>query len=133
MRKWEGIVVHWSDSGKDTTVDQIRGWHKSKGWQDIGYHYVITYDGEIKHGRSLDLDGAHCPGKNKTHIGICLVASPTTDATDKQLNELAYLIKVLRRKYDTINEVIGHKDAYPTMCPGNKIYKWLLQLNNKNG
>ena len=42
------ILVHCTATpdGKDYTVDQIREWHKDRGFADIGYHYVIDLDGK---------------------------------------------------------------------------------------
>ena len=55
--------------------------HVSRGFQCIGYNYVIRLDGTVEVGRSLTIDGAHCNSKgfsgvsyNKHSIGICYVA-----------------------------------------------------------
>ena len=67
------IIIHCSASKPSTTRDDIRKWHKQRGWSDIGYHYVIESDGAIKTGRSINKAGAHCKGFNEYSIGICLV------------------------------------------------------------
>ena len=43
MREINKVVVHCSATKQsmDIGAEDIRGWHKSKGWDDIGYHYVI--------------------------------------------------------------------------------------------
>jgi N-acetylmuramoyl-L-alanine amidase len=51
----------------------IRGWHKAKGWKDIGYHYVIRRNGEQEKGREDNVMGAHVRGHNSTSLGICLI------------------------------------------------------------
>ncbi len=89
MRKVDKIVIHCSDS-LFGDVKQIRKWHKERGWDDIGYHYVIgnayptsnSYkfqlpefwnDGKIEEGRAIEIAGAHARGFNRTSIGICLI------------------------------------------------------------
>ena len=53
------IIVHCTATpeGKDYTVNDIRRWHREKGWSDIGYHYVIYRNGLVATGRDVDLQG----------------------------------------------------------------------------
>ena len=71
---WQKIVIHHTASptevrrtGKTVRVDaaMIREWHKTKGWSDIGYHFVIMPDGLCEEGRPLYRPGAatECPGR----------------------------------------------------------------------
>ena len=66
MRKISKIIVHCSatQEGKDISVDTIRKWHLKRGWRDIGYHFVISLDGEIEEGRPIEQSGAHTKGHN---------------------------------------------------------------------
>ena len=120
------IIIHCSATpeGKNYTVEDIRKWHKQQGWSDIGYHYVIHLDGEIKLGRDVDLIGAHClkGGHNLHSIGICYVGGlenkvgvrtykqkPKDTRTDAQKSALASLLYDLKKLYP--NAVIfGHHD-----------------------
>jgi hypothetical protein len=58
MREIEHIVVHCADTYADMNigVEQIRKWHLKRGWNDVGYHYVIRRNGQIELGR---LEGHH--------------------------------------------------------------------------
>jgi len=75
MIDWKGIVVHHSGSNFDN-LEKIDTYHRSKGWDCCGYHFVIEKGGEVKIGRILTKIGAHAktcgPNRNKSHIGICL-------------------------------------------------------------
>ena len=55
----------------DTTAADIDQWHKARGWDGIGYHYVVRLDGTIEEGRPLTKPGAHARGLNRNSIGIC--------------------------------------------------------------
>jgi hypothetical protein len=58
VRPLHTIIVHHSDSnGGD--VETIRGWHKEKGYLDIGYHFVVLRDGVVQVGRPVEKVGAH--------------------------------------------------------------------------
>ena len=51
MRPINKILIHCSATpqGRDVSIETIKDWHVGhNGWSDIGYHYVIELDGEIK-------------------------------------------------------------------------------------
>lgn len=106
MNKIDAIVVHCSATraGQDIGKKEINQMHVARGFQCIGYNYVIRLDGTVEVGRSLTIDGAHCNSKgfsgisyNKHSIGICYVggldahgkaADTRTPAQKKSLREL---------------------------------------------
>ena len=114
------IIIHCSATpeGKDYTVDDIRRWHKTQGWSDVGYHYVIYRNGHIETGRDVDLIGAHCvKGGHNTHsIGICYIGG--MDAANKHAKDtrtlaqkaaLLGLLTDLRQLYPEA-KIYGHRD-----------------------
>ena len=95
MRKIDIIVVHCSASdvqGHDN-VAVIKEWHLERGFSDIGYHYIITKDGDIHVGRPLHISGAHCRGYNARSIGICLTGNE--EFSDEQFKSLRELVNDL--------------------------------------
>jgi N-acetylmuramoyl-L-alanine amidase len=56
-------------------VDDFREWHTAKGWDDVGYHYVVRRTGVIELGRDVDTMGAHTKGENDDSIGVCYVGT----------------------------------------------------------
>lgn len=124
-RKITEIIVHCSATpgGKNYTVDTIRQWHLQRGFNDIGYHYVIYLDGTIHEGRSESVIGAHCTGHNSYSIGICYVGGCASDGktpkdtrTDAQKKSLIQLIKQLKVKYPSA-KIHGHRDFANKACP----------------
>ena len=125
MNKIDSIVIHCSATkeGVDYRVKDIDKWHRERGFQMIGYHYVIDLDGTVELGRPLSMNGAHCntaglsgESYNKHSIGICYVGGLDRNGkakdtrTDAQKAALRTLVARLREKYP-IKEVIGHRDA----------------------
>ena len=125
MRKINKIIVHCSATreGQDVSVETIRRWHViERGWSDIGYHYVVTLNGEVKEGRDLERSGAHCKGHNRSSVGVCYVGgcdsklNPKDTRTEKQKEALIDLITGLKQEYpDAV--VYGHNDFSSKACP----------------
>lgn len=68
------LIIHcaYTKRSMDISADDVRRWHKAKGWRDIGYNYYIKFDGTIEEGRDLKHTGAHTIGHNHDSIAICL-------------------------------------------------------------
>lgn len=81
IRNINEIIVHCSATaeGKDFTVADIKKWHLQRGFNDIGYHYVIYRDGSINKGRDESIIGAHCTGHNSYSIGVCYIGGVGID------------------------------------------------------
>ncbi len=121
MRKIDKIVLHCSASSFGD-VDTITSWHIERGFETIGYHYVILNgyrknrkyleddNGLLEKGRDIDIAGAHARGDNSTSIGICLIGN--SDFTDEQFTELKRLLKELMESYNIpVSRVIGHYET----------------------
>lgn len=127
MRTINEIIIHCSDTreGKDFTVKDITSWHKARGFNTIGYHYVIYRDGSIHVGRPEDEQGAHCKegGHNRHSIGICYIGGKTADGTGykdtrtpEQKEAMLSLLRQLKARYPHAR-VYGHRDFAARACP----------------
>lgn len=128
MRHISHIIIHCADTYADMDIgsEEIRRWHVARGWDDIGYHFVIRRSGALEGGRDIDGDGrileevgAHTLGYNQNSIGICLVGgNPDFNFTLQQLTTLRGLINTLHHMYPDA-EVCGHRDKDgQKQCPG---------------
>ena len=113
------IILHCSATreGQDIKAKTIKQWHKDRGFDDIGYHYVIDLDGTIEKGREEDLVGAHCKGHNATSIGICYVGGcdknmkPKDTRTLEQRRSMLSLVRNLVNKYKIpVTQIWAHHD-----------------------
>lgn len=153
------IIIHCSASefGHALMIDK---WHREKGWNSIGYHYVICngyptkshiddgfgerrMDGGIEYGRTLDADddidawevGAHAYGYNKNTVAICLIGD--TKFTLRQLISTVEVIKLIQFKYHVkTSNVLGHCElpGVSKTCPNldmDRLRK--LVLNKSEG
>lgn len=133
-RDWKWIVIHHSasDSGGALLFDQ---WHRKRGWDELGYHFVIDNgdglpDGRVEVGSRWykQKQGAHAKSPtgeyNERGIGICLVGNfEKGQPTEAQLESLAKLTSFLSREYDIPQQrIIGHRDVnHTTLCPGKNL------------
>lgn len=125
MRTITEIIVHSTatPSGMRATARDIDKWHRLRGFDGIGYHYVILHNGEIQRGRDIARIGAHCKGHNEETIGIAYVGGLNSSKqsadtrTQAQKNSLTALIKTLLAQYPTIRKISGHRDYCNTACP----------------
>ena len=131
--RWRYIIVHHSAtaSGGAKRFDAA---HKNKGWDELGYHFVIgngsdTRDGQIEVGGRWrkQKHGAHCRVSpydsneyNEHGIGICLVGDFTHRSPSRaQMRALINLTKgLLNETHLPASAVHYHKDFDSTECPG---------------
>jgi N-acetyl-anhydromuramyl-L-alanine amidase AmpD len=124
MRKINRHIVHCSASTHGD-VAEIRRWHVARGWQDVGYHFVIRPDGEVEVGRMLTEMGAHCEGHNADSVGTCLVGNTTF--TPAQFKALRRLHAALGLMFPGL-QVFGHRDFNPhKTCPNFDVQAMLRQ------
>jgi N-acetyl-anhydromuramyl-L-alanine amidase AmpD len=142
------IVVHCSATGPaaDIGVAQITQWHKQRGFDTVGYHYVIRRNGTLETGRRESEIGAHVRGHNANSIGVCLAGGvdakgkPENNFTPAQFSALENLLRELKSRYPHAR-ILGHRDLSPDKngdgritpdefikaCPSFDVTQWLAQ------
>lgn len=136
------IVIHCADTPPEMDIGaaEIDRWHRERGWDSIGYHFVIRRSGAIEPGRPLDINaapgwqtatGAHVAGLNSQAIGICLAGGKggKPDFTGQQRESLRYLVEVMTRIAPSA-EVVGHRDLDAgKACPGFDVRSWWAEAH----
>jgi len=114
-RKIDKIVIHCSATpeGRSVSVADIDKWHRQRGFNGIGYHYVVCLDGTIVKGRDEQIAGAHCSGHNALSVGVCYVGGcdsemrPKDTRTLRQREALHSIVAQLLCRYPQAR-VYGH-------------------------
>lgn len=146
MRDVHAIILHWIGEGSSldyigqAAVNRIRNYHINVNhWNDIGYHYLIDRNGDLFPGRPEYIIGAHAYGSNVGTIGVnVMFGTKDKEITPKAMNTLVKLLSRLCKKYNitpTNKTILGHRDVFPTECPGILYPKipWIIgQLNGKS-
>lgn len=118
------IIVHCTatPAGRDLHVADITRYHRQRGFDTIGYHYLVALDGRIEPGRDANLIGAHCLGHNDRSIGIAYVGGlnadghPADTRTESQRVALKNLVARLLDEYPGA-KVHGHNEFAAKACP----------------
>ncbi|WP_338699771.1 N-acetylmuramoyl-L-alanine amidase [Streptomyces sp. Q6] len=124
---------------------------KSNGWNDIGYNFLVDKCGTLFEGRAGGVDkpvyGAHTYGFNTDTTGVAVLGdynTATSTATVRDaiarlaawklglygVNPSGSLVmaagadngKFTQGQLVTMNRISGHRDGYPTECPGTNLY-----------
>ncbi|NOY93554.1 MAG: N-acetylmuramoyl-L-alanine amidase [Deltaproteobacteria bacterium] len=131
------MAIHETVTPSTNPARQVRGIQRyhmdTRGWCDVGYHFLVSTDGTVYEGRPLNLRGAHVGRHNTGNIGIahigcfhsssCSRFAPNRPpeamirATSRLVGELSRLYGI---SIDT-DTVKGHRDfaGASTSCPGD--------------
>ena len=134
------LAVHHTETPSDnpaTRVRAIQAYHMdSRGWCDIGYHFLVSADGQIFEGRPYSLLGAHTASQNSGNVGVSFVgcfhssecaAMPPTNPPKVMLKAGGQLLGTIAKLEGialSTATVKGHRDhaGANTSCPGDYLY-----------
>ncbi|MEV6655328.1 peptidoglycan recognition protein [Streptomyces sp. NPDC051219] len=124
---------------------------QSQGWNDIGYHFLVDKCGTLFEGRAGGIDkpvlGAHVYGFNTDTSGVAVLGNYNDALSTPAVQEAVAGVaawklglygfeasstvvltaaadngKYTKGQKVTLNRISGHRDGYPTECPGNNLY-----------
>ena len=128
MRKIRTIVVHCSATieGKPFNAAAIDAMHRARGFNKIGYHFVVGLDGTVEEGRRVSEVGAHVSGHNADSIGVCYIGGLDAKGgakdtrTGPQRAAMRNLMRWLLLKFPDAR-VVGHRELSPDRNRDGKI------------
>lgn len=129
MRRVTHVVVHTAAAARngrphDASVAEIRAWHLARGWDDVGYHWVVRMDGRVEAGRPEERPGAGVLGFNARSVHVCLSGhGDLAPPTPEQFGAAVRLIADVARRRGIREEVLLN----PSRVLGHREV-WLLRL-----
>ena len=164
-------AVHHTESANEYTQAQAPGvvlaitkFHRdTRGWNDVGYNFLVDRFGTIYEGRAGGTDlaviGAHAQGFNGVSTGISVIGSftalePPAAALDAVARLIAWrlplagvpvtgtvtvtsgggsLAKFRAGAAVTLPRICGHRDVGSTDCPGDRLYADLPDIRTRVG
>lgn len=138
------LIIHHSAGSNSSSdwaavVRSIWDYHVNvRGWDDIGYNWLIDPKGIIYEGRGDDRQGAHFCGYNAETMGCCMMGTYTnTKPSDVSLETLLSLMawkcmdlginptesSLHNSSGFVLKHISGHRDGCNTECPGSSFYE----------
>jgi len=118
-RKVNRVFIHCSasDIPSHDSVEVIRQWHLARGFDDIGYHFLIHKNGNISRGRNLERIPASQHGQNVGTLSICLHGYRVENFTEAQFNALRNISLYIHKIYYERVSFHGHEEVAHKACP----------------
>jgi hypothetical protein len=100
----------------------------------ISYTWLVTPNGDIYEGHSVNRMGTHTGGRNSIARAIALVGNyDVLGMTEKQIDACAWLLRhahnsnwIRERRLNG-----GHRDLKATACPGRFAYAQIAEINHR--
>ena len=130
-RHVDKVFIHCSasDNAAHDNLQTITDWHvKDNGWSDIGYHFVITKDGQPHWGRFIETTPAAQKHHNTGSIAICLTG--LNKFSEEQFIALRQLCAMINEAYEGEITFHGHNEVSTKSCPVFD-YKTILGLDDE--
>jgi N-acetylmuramoyl-L-alanine amidase len=132
--KTDYIVIHCAATPPtmDIGAKEIGEWHMQRGFNEIGYHFVIRRDGSRETGRNINAVGAHVVGYNHKSVGVCMVGGVSRDHAKAENNftpaQWATLRITLKELHDEFPRavIVGHRDLDARKeCPSFNVSEYV--------
>ncbi len=121
----KNIVIHHTESDYKSSAQWIKDIYRyhsiNKQWWDIGYHYIIWYDGEVYEWRAWwdYVIASHDTWNNRSTVWISIMWNYNDEHLNTtQYNSLKKLVSHLTKTYwiDLNTKVPYHKECFWTNC-----------------
>ncbi|WP_338037011.1 N-acetylmuramoyl-L-alanine amidase [Nocardiopsis ganjiahuensis] len=122
-----GFTVHYSTGSPSQTPRQIQDFHMDdRGWDDIGYNFLVDRAGNVYEGRGWLVVGAHAAPHNTSHIGVCFIGSDG-DATPAAKTAIRDLYVDACHRAGRVLDQTWHSGLpeQSTLCPGTDLRTWV--------
>ncbi|XP_006002990.1 N-acetylmuramoyl-L-alanine amidase [Latimeria chalumnae] len=97
-----------------------------RGWDDIGYSFVVGSDGYLYEGRGWFWQGAHTLGHNSIGYGVSFIGDYTSTLPEGFAMDLVkenfLKCAVQGSKIISSYTIYGHRQVVQTSCPGDTLF-----------
>lgn len=125
-----------SQSAAMSRLESIRNSHvNTRGWADIGYHFVIDPAGRVWEARPVALQGAHVADNNEHNLGVMVMGNYDTQSpTGASVKALDDFVTAMMHKYKVpVGRVYTHQELRPTACPGRSLQRVMESTRSRGG
>ncbi|MFI6449514.1 peptidoglycan recognition protein [Kitasatospora sp. NPDC050543] len=165
-RAVRAVFIHHTENGNTYRAQAVpdiiraiqRDHRENRGWDDIGYNFLVDRFGTVYEGRRGGVDrpvvGAHTIGFNRETVGVAAIGTYSAgaqvpepvveaiarlaawklaaDGTDPRaqcdLTSTSSESRFPVSTHHAFNAVSGHRDAFCTLCPGDALYALIPRI-----
>ncbi|HUO10236.1 MAG TPA: peptidoglycan recognition family protein [Phycisphaerae bacterium] len=123
-----------SDFGETAQhLEYVREYHRSRNFQDIGYHFAIDRVGRVWQLRSLKFQGQHVRYNNEHNVGVVVLGNfDMQPMTQQQKDKVRIFGTLLRKQYSLpISRVYTHQEIVSTECPGHGMQPYMVSIRRQ--
>ncbi|XP_066263796.1 peptidoglycan-recognition protein SC2-like [Branchiostoma lanceolatum] len=137
------VIIHHSYEpdmcyNRSQCEEYVRGFQNfhmdTRGWDDIGYNFLVGGNGDVFEGRGWDVKGAHAGADwNGRSIGICFIGNFTDKLPPEEAitaGKMLIQLSIERNKLMANYTLYGHRQVLLRTCPGNEFYKLITEWKN---
>ncbi len=128
-------VPFWATDFGETAqhFEYVREYHRSRNFQDIGYHFGIDRVGRVWQLRSLKYQGQHVRYNNEHNIGVVVLGNfDLQPMTQPQKDKVRVFATLLRKEYGLpISRVFTHREIVSTECPGRNMQPYMVAIRKQ--
>lgn len=121
--------AHGSCAGHVRDIQASHLANAKEDYSDIAYSAVVCPHGYVFEGRGVHRKTAANGNQtlNKRDYAVCAMLgdSGLVQPTPAMLDGLVDAVQWMRSAGAAGSEVLGHRDGYPTECPGAPLYAWV--------
>ena len=125
----KGVVIHHSgvENGPKGTaaVHAFERHHLSKGWDGIGYNWLVDETGTIFEWRGWEARGAATKGWNSKSISVCYTGYGFKRPHGNALESIKALVGKAEEHFGRDMWVSTHRRKSTTTCPGDWLGAWV--------
>jgi hypothetical protein len=114
-------------------LEYVREYHRSRNFQDIGYHFAIDRAGRVWQLRSLKYQGQHVRSNNEHNIGVVVLGNFEMQAMSQaQKDKIKVFGQLLRKQYALpVARLYTHQEIVSTECPGDAMQPFMVQIRKQ--
>ena len=114
-------------------LEYVREYHRSRNFQDIGYHFAIDRAGRVWQLRSLKYQGQHVRYNNEHNVGVVVLGNfDMQPMTQAQKDKVRIFGSLLRKQYTLpIARVYTHQEIVSTECPGHGMQPYMVSIRRQ--
>jgi N-acetylmuramoyl-L-alanine amidase len=128
-------IPFWATDFGETAqhLESVRAYHRSRNFQDIGYHFAIDRVGRVWQLRSMKYQGQHVRYNNEHNLGVVVLGNfDLQPMTQAQKDKIRIFGLLLRKEYGLpISKVYTHREIVSTECPGRNMQPYMVAIRKQ--